>query len=100
MRHPAPIAFLLSLLLTPALLPAQTHSASTRQRRLIEFGWDEPDTAFMRKHIAAMEKTPFDGTVFHLTSDFLWTNWSQRKFTEQDLSASIDDLKNTPIKTF
>lgn len=24
-------------------------------KKLIEFGWDEPDTAFMRKHIAQMD---------------------------------------------
>src|SRR5436853_86040 len=35
-----------------------------QQKKLIEFGWDEPDTAFMRQHIAQMEQTPFDGTVF------------------------------------
>ena len=34
---------------------------------MIEFGWDEPDTAFMLKHVAEMEQTPFDGTVFHIT---------------------------------
>ena len=33
-------------------------------KKLLEFGWDEPNTAFMRTHIAEMEQTPFDGTVF------------------------------------
>ena len=32
-------------------------------KKLIEFGWDEPDTAFMRKHAAQMDATPFDATV-------------------------------------
>ena len=39
--------------------------ASASQKRLIEFGWDEPDTAFLRRHIAQMERSPFDGCVFH-----------------------------------
>src|SRR2546425_6926249 len=34
------------------------------QKKLIEFGWDEPSTEFLRAHIAEMEKTPFDGVVF------------------------------------
>src|SRR5438093_1619249 len=35
-------------------------------KKLIEFGWDEPDTAFMRAHVREMEKSPFDGCVFHI----------------------------------
>ena len=27
-------------------------------KHLIEFGWDEPDTAFLRRHVAEMETTP------------------------------------------
>ena len=34
-------------------------------KKLIEFGWDEPDTAYMQ-HIAAMEQTPF--TAAFITS--------------------------------
>jgi hypothetical protein len=69
-------------------------------KKLIEFGWDEPDTAYMRKHIAEMETNPFDGCVLHLTKDFLWQTWSRRTFTEAELKPSIDDLANTPIKRF
>ena len=57
-------------------------------KRLIEFGWDEPDPAFMRRHIAEMEHTPFDGCVFHVTYDkadgskgsFMNECWSARSF--------------------
>jgi hypothetical protein len=83
-----------------------THAQQTK--KLIEFGWDEPDTAFMRKHIAQMEKTPFDGTVFHLNfrddkgamQNYVWHTWSTRAFTEFDFQHAIDDLKNTPLKKF
>jgi hypothetical protein len=85
-----------------------TFAQSTRQKRLIEFGWDEPDTAFMRKHITEMEKTPFDGTVFHLNfkaddgsmQNYVWHTWSTRRFEESDFQHAIDDLKNTPLKKF
>ena len=39
--------------------------ACAPQKHLIEFGWDVPDTAFLRRHIAQLERTPFDGCVFH-----------------------------------
>ena len=86
-----------------ALFAATTRShAQTAKptRKLIEFGWDEPDPAFLRKHIAVMEKTPFDGTVFHATSDFLWKGWSKRAFKEEELASAIADLKATNLKRF
>jgi hypothetical protein len=82
-----------------AVSQAQT-TRPTNQKKLIEFGWDEPDTAFLRKHIATMEQAPFDGTVFHVSGDFLWKAWSRRAFTEAEFGKAIDDLRNTPLKTF
>jgi len=39
--------------LAACLVPSRAPAA-----RLIEFGWDEPDTAFMRAHLREMEQTP------------------------------------------
>jgi hypothetical protein len=83
----------------PAQLPA---------RKLIEFGWDEPDTAFLRHHINEMEQTPFDGCVFHILStdsqgrreDFQWLAWGRRRFTEAELKPALDDLKATAFGRF
>ena len=78
-------------------------------KKLIEFGWDEPDPAFMRKHVEEMEKTPFDGCVFHVdakdaagktTGRLTWEGWAQRAFTEAELKNAVDDLKATPFKRF
>ncbi len=63
------------------------------QKKLIEFGWDEPDTSFLRTHIAAMEQTPFDGCVFHVMAttapgtrtNFTWQCWGKRAFSEAEL---------------
>src|SRR2546429_6820601 len=89
---------LLWLFVLTVVLPAV--AAAGTEEKLIEFGWDEPDTAFMRKHIAAMEQTPFDGTVFHVPGDFLWQAWGKRKFSDAELQPALDDLKNTPFKKF
>lgn len=95
-----------------AVVSAASLAAPTTQplsdKKLIEFGWDEPDTAFMRAHVAEMERTPFDGCVFHIRytkaggtlGDFLWENWGTRAFDESEFKAAIDDLKNTPFKHF
>ena len=68
------------------------------EKKLIEFGWDEPDTQFMREHIAEMEKTPFDGCVFHI--NMTWQGWGEKKFTEADVKSAVDDLKAVKFQRF
>jgi hypothetical protein len=99
-RRPISYAALLTLFLT---LPA-----SAADKKLIEFGWDEPDPAFMRAHLAEMERTPFDGCVFHADAatpdrksvSFTWSGWGKQTFTLDRLQKPISDLKATPFKTF
>ena len=52
---------LLSCLIATSLV-----AAPSPKKKLIEFGWDEPSTEFLRQHLAQMEQTPFDGCVFHV----------------------------------
>jgi hypothetical protein len=81
---------------------------SSPPKKLIEFGWDEPDTKFMREHIAEMEQTPFDGCVFHVNykrndgsnGSFTWECWGNKAFTEKELEPAIIDLKNTDFHKF
>lgn len=90
--------------LRPGVLPAP----EAGRKQLIEFGWDEPDTGFLRRHINAMEQTPFDGCVFHAhftgpdgqTGNFTWSGWGQRAFAEAELEAALDDLRATPFRRF
>jgi hypothetical protein len=70
-------------------------------RKLIEFGWDEPGTAFLRAHLAEMERTPFDGCVFHVDArpatgapaSLTWKGWGRRAFTAEELRPARDDLE-------
>ncbi len=77
------------------------------EKKLIEFGWDEPDTRFMREHIREMEQTPFDGCVFHAQyarpkgrGDFIWECWGNRAFTEAELAPALEELKTTSFQKF
>lgn len=82
--------------------------AGAPAKKLIEFGWDEPDTAFMRRHIAEMEQAPFDGVVFHVnhteangqSGRFLWEAWGRRAFTAAELEPALADLAATPFARF
>ena len=72
---------------------------SLNQKKVIEFGWDEPDTAFMRRHRDQLEAAPFDGCVFHAvarsggkTESFTWLGWGRREFSRDDLKSAFDDL--------
>jgi hypothetical protein len=77
-------------------------------KKMIQFGWDEPDPAFMRKHIRRMEQSPFDGTVFHIsyrskngrTGNFTWEAWGRTLFSERDLNDARKDLRRTRFRRF
>jgi hypothetical protein len=47
-------------------VPAR-HDGS-RPRKLLELGWDEPDLRFLVHNRAVMERSPFDGCVFHVNT--------------------------------
>ncbi|MBI4584692.1 MAG: hypothetical protein HY717_11820 [Planctomycetes bacterium] len=74
-------------------------------KKLIEFGWDEPDPAFLREHAKEMEATPFDGCVFHINykkadggaGNFTWEGWGKRAFTAAELEPALEDLKAAPL---
>ena len=75
-----------------------------RPKKLIEWGWDEPDTKFMRANIRQMEQLPFDGLVFHINgskgSYFTWELWGSRRFTLDEFKQAIDDLQATEFRRF
>ena len=59
-------------------------------KKLIEWGWDEPDPKFMRQNIAKMEQLPFDGVIFHVAGNrggnLSWEPWGSRKFELAEFS--------------
>ena len=73
-------------------------------KKLIEWGWDEPDTRFMRQNVEKMERFPFDGLVFHVDSGkggpFCWEMWGTRQFDRAEFQHAIEDLKATPFRRF
>ena len=83
-------------------------SAADTAKKLIEFGWDEPDPRFMREHIAQLLRTPFDGCVFHLTfrnpsgrdDNFAWRVWSRGAFPDSAVQRGLDDLRATRFGRF
>jgi hypothetical protein len=82
--------------------------AEASEKVIIEFGWDEPDTTFLRKNIEAMERSPFDGCVFHAAAktrggtveNFAWKAWGRRTFTEAELAGAFEDLSATRPRRF
>jgi hypothetical protein len=95
---------LFKCLLPPGcLLLLSLAAASAGSKYLIEFGWDEPTPAFMRKHVEEMERMPFDGCVFHIAhtdsqSNFIaFTSnaWGKHRFSRKELEPAIEDLLQT-----
>ena len=73
-----------TLLAVCVIFAMGTSFADGQAKKLIEWGWDEPDTKFIRGNIEKMEEHPFDGLIFHVVSsqggNFTWDMWGSRKF--------------------
>ncbi|MBI5084331.1 MAG: alpha/beta fold hydrolase [Acidobacteria bacterium] len=96
----------LALLLAAfSMAAAQPPAPKAVQKKLIEFGWDEPDPFFMKRHAASMRQRPFDGTIFHInytredgkTGNFSWEGWGKKQFREADLEPSIQPLLDADL---
>jgi hypothetical protein len=79
-------------------LPAEE---GAKGKKLIEWGWDEPDTKFIRQNIEKMEQFPFDGFVFHVVSskggNLVWEMWGSRRFELAEFQHAVEDLRATPF---
>jgi hypothetical protein len=96
--------FSVAILLGMLAMSAAAETALLKHKKLIEWGWDEPDTKFMRDNIEKMEQFPFDGLVFHAMSakkeNLSWEVWGKKKFAPEDFKQAIDDLKATKFHRF
>ncbi len=89
-----------------ALVSITLSLAPANRKKLIEFGWDIPDPAFMRRHAAQMERTPFDGCVFQITyqrpdgkkGNFTWECWGRKAFAWSELQPAVSDLQAAPLR--
>ncbi len=89
-------------------MPSSGQTTNLKGKKLIEFGWDEPDTAFLRAHIAEMQRTPFDGCVFHALyaktngarGNFTWESWGGIEIPEASLRGALDDLRGVRLGRF
>src|SRR5262245_48536534 len=108
MIHRLTVFLLPSVLVATLCIPAAAHPGPERDplqgKKLIEWGWDEPDTRFLRENIGKMEQFPFDGLVFHAISgkgdNLAWEVWGSKRFTPDDFRQAVDDLKATPFHRF
>jgi hypothetical protein len=94
-----------------AALPAERFQPSTRGKKLIEYGWDCPNTAYVRQHVREMEKRPFDGVIIQVTKtqeprmggteDTLgWKVFGKERFQPPDYEHALTDLKATRFRKF
>src|ERR1041385_8097527 len=104
LRNPS---LLIALLFAAAVLVPSADGRAPA-KKLIEFGWDEPSTKFLRENIAEMEKMPFDGVVFNVhyknaagaDSVIEWTGFGPPAITWESLQPSLADLRATKFHRF
>lgn len=81
----------------------------TKGKKLISYGQDWPNPAYLRQHIVEMEKHPFDGVVIGVTEsrepvlghDALgWKIWSRQRIELEQITGAIEDLRATKFNKF
>lgn len=84
-------------------LPQPTE-AGFRGKKVIEFGWDIPDTKYLRENIRVMEEIPFDGVVLDVKiRDGRWLSWivfGRQTVAYDEVRHAIEDLKTTEFRSF
>jgi hypothetical protein len=103
------LAAFLALAVVLALGAALLRGPSHPPRHLVQFGWDEPDTTFLRAHVERMQQSPFDGCVFHATwrdehgrpaGNLAWRVWGRERVPPAALLPAIRDLRKTRFGRF
>lgn len=100
------LALILSAL-APIPSSAERSGRYASKHKLIEWGWDQPATAYLREHIATMEQAPFDGVVLTVLGsdhgkpiDFQWQTWGKQAFTREQFAQAVADLRATKFHRF
>lgn len=92
------------IILTVCAIPLVLADHSLANKKIIEWGWDEPDQKFMRGNIEQMEKMPFDGLVFHIIDaqgkKLAWEVWGHHRFELDDFQQALADLQSTKFNRF
>jgi len=89
-----------------ALLAAALLAGCRERKKLIEFGWDIPDTAFLRAHAREIDASPFDGVVFQVgtsgpgggAASLSWRAFGREAFGEADVAQARSDLRATRLR--
>jgi hypothetical protein len=94
---------------TASPAPQSKFTPSTDGKKLIDYGQDWPNTAYVRAHIHEMEKRPWDGIVIAVSKDpapkypadsIGFHAFSHERFDIPDFQHAIDDLRATDFKRF
>ncbi len=82
---------------------------STKGKKIINYGQDWPNTAYVRAHIHEMEQRPYDGIVIAVSKNTKPTypadsigfrTFSHERFDVPQYQHAIDDLRATDFKRF
>ncbi len=93
-------------LVTVILFAITICSSAAVRKKVIEYGWDVPDTSYLREHISEMEKIPFDGVVFKMNPrgfpgrEFGWRAFSRERFNFEHMRPNVEDLNATKFRRF
>ena len=97
------------IILLSLVAPVFGFEPGTKGKKLISYGQDWPNPAYLRAHIADMEKHPFDGVVIGVTqtrepklSEGVLGHriWGRERIAPEVIEPAIEDLRATKFTRF
>ena len=97
-----------------ASAPGHGAKPSSGPKKLIYYGWDMPDTEYLRDHCSEMEKMPFDGVGVTVALDRVrwregwrdtenrlgWAFTGRQRFSVDQFRPAIEDLRAARCQRF
>src|SRR5262245_28714489 len=99
----------IALSFVPAPALGDSFTPSTKNKKIINYGQDPPNTAYVRAHIQEMEERPYDGIVIGISKErepklagdcIGYHVFSRERFDVKDYQHAIEDLRATKFKKF
>ncbi|MHB9071643.1 MAG: SUMF1/EgtB/PvdO family nonheme iron enzyme [Sedimentisphaerales bacterium] len=101
-------------ILIPMLLILSFFATDSIAKKVIQFGYDDPDTSFFDandhdpcgQNITFIKAQPYDGTVFTArpvwgtNQEFTWGAWGTTVFSRADMQHAIDELQAVDFGQF
>jgi hypothetical protein len=88
------------MIVSVTAMAAAASGAQARPKKLIQYGWDIKEPAYVAEHIREMEQKPFDGLMTRTNADGFSHIFFNKTLDEPQTAAYLEAMKSIPWEKF